>query len=65
MLAGDLRGHVELEALSAVPHLYGLVRSKGCAARSSIFESAPSIARIEQETVVTAASWKARACFLA
>jgi acetolactate decarboxylase len=47
-----------------VPHLYGLGPLEGLRGEVSIFGSAPSIARIEHETVVTAASWKARACFL-
>jgi acetolactate decarboxylase len=64
VLAGDLRGHVELEALSAVPHLYGLGPLEGLRGEVSIFGSVPSIARIEREAMVTAASWHARACFL-
>jgi acetolactate decarboxylase len=64
VLGGDLRGHVELEALSAVPHLYGLGPLEGLRGEVSIFGSVPSIARIERETVVTTATWRARACFL-
>ena len=64
VLGGDVRGHVELEALSAVPHLYGLGPLEGLRGEVSIFDSVPSIARIEREMVVTAASWRARACFL-
>jgi hypothetical protein len=47
-----------------VPHLYGLGPLEGLRGEVSIFDSVPSIARIERETVVTAASWSARACFL-
>jgi acetolactate decarboxylase len=67
VLGGDLGGHVELEALSALPHLYGLGPLEELRGEISIFRSVPSIARIERETVetvVTAASWRARACFL-
>lgn len=64
VLVGDLRGHVELEPLSSVPHLYGLGPLEGLRGEVSIFGSVPSIARIERGTVVTAASWNARACFL-
>jgi len=64
VLGGDLRGHVELENLASAPHLYGLGPLEGLRGEVTIFESVPSIARIEQETVVTSASWSARACFL-
>ena len=64
VLGGDLRGHVELEALAAVPHLYGLGPLEGLRGEVSIFDSVPSIARIEGETVVTDVSWRGRACFL-
>jgi acetolactate decarboxylase len=47
-----------------VPHLYGLGPLEGLRGEVSIFGSVPSIARIEREMVVTAASWRARACFL-
>jgi hypothetical protein len=60
VLGGDLRGHVEIEALSVVPHLYGLGPLEGLRGEVSIFGSAPSIARIERETIVIAASWHAR-----
>ena len=64
VLAGDIGGRVELETLSSVPHLYGLGPLEGLRGEVSIFGGAPSIARIERDTVVTAASWSARACFL-
>jgi hypothetical protein len=64
VLGGDLRGHAEIETLSAVPHLYGLGPLEGLRGEVSIFGGVPSIARIERETVVTASSWRARACFL-
>ena len=64
VLGGDLRGHVELEPLSSVPHLYGLGPLEGLRGEVSIFGGVPSIARIERGTVVTAASWNTRACFL-
>lgn len=64
MLGGDLRGHVDLETLSSVPHLYALGPLEELRGEVSIFASEPSIARIERETVVTAATWSARACFL-
>jgi hypothetical protein len=47
-----------------VPHLYGLGPLEGLRGEVSIFGSVPSIARIEQDMVVTASSWRARACFL-
>jgi acetolactate decarboxylase len=47
-----------------VPHLYGLGPLEGLRGEVSIFGGMPSIARIEREMVVTAASWRARACFL-
>ena len=47
-----------------MPHLYGLGPLEGLRGEVSIFGSMPSIARIEREMVVTAASWRARACFL-
>ena len=47
-----------------MPHLYGLGPLEGLRGEVSIFGSVPSIARIEREMVVTAASWRARACFL-
>jgi acetolactate decarboxylase len=64
VLGGDLRGHVELETLSSMPHLYGLGPLEGLRGEVSIFGGVPSIARIERKTLVTAASWSARACFL-
>jgi acetolactate decarboxylase len=64
VLAGDLRGHVSLETLSRVPHLYGLGPLEGVRGEVSIFDGVPSIARIDRHTVVTAASWNVRACFL-
>ena len=47
-----------------MPHLYGLGPLEGLRGEVSIFGGMPSIARIEREMVVTAASWRARACFL-
>ena len=47
-----------------MPHLYGLGPLEGLRGEVSIFGGVPSIARIEREMVVTAASWRARACFL-
>jgi acetolactate decarboxylase len=47
-----------------VPHLYGLGPLEGLRGEVSIFDSVPSIARIERDMVVTAASWRERACFL-
>jgi acetolactate decarboxylase len=64
VLAGDLRGHVELAALSTLPHLYGLGPLEGLRGEVSIFGGPPSIARIERGTVMTVDSWNARACFL-
>ncbi len=64
VLDGDLRGHGDLEALSTASHLYGLGPLEGLRGEVSIFDSVPSIARIEKDCVVTAASWSARACFL-
>ena len=64
MLGGDLRGHVALETLSSVPHLYGVGPLEGLRGEVSIFASVPSIARIAQDRVVTAVSWSERACFL-
>ena len=67
VLGGDLRGHADIETLSAVPHVYGLGPLEGLRGEVSIFGGVPSIARIERverEMVVTAASWRARACFL-
>jgi len=64
VLGGDLRGHGELGALSTVSHLYALGPLEELRGEVSIFDSAPSIARIEQGRVVTAAHWSVRACFL-
>ena len=47
VLGGDLRGHVDLETLSSVPHLYGLGPLEGVRGEVSIFGGVPSIARIE------------------
>jgi acetolactate decarboxylase len=47
-----------------VPHLYGLGPLEDLRGEVSIFAGVPSIARIERDAVVTAASWRARACFL-
>ena len=62
--AATSAGTSEIETLSAVPHLYGLGPLEGLRGEVSIFGGVPSIARIEREMVVTAASWRARACFL-
>jgi hypothetical protein len=59
-----LRGHGELEALSTASHLYALGPLEELRGEVSIFDSAPSIARIEHGRVVTAARWSVRACFL-
>ena len=64
MLGGDLRGHVALEPLSSLPHLYALGPLEGVRGEVSIFRSEPSIARIEGDAVVTASTWSVRACFL-
>jgi len=64
VLGGDLRGHVELETLSSVPYLYALGPLEELRGEVSIFAGVPSIARIEQETVVATETWTARACFL-
>jgi len=64
VLDGDLRGHGELETLSTAAHLYALGPLEGLRGEVSIFDSVPSIARIETDRVVTAVSWSARACFL-
>jgi molybdopterin-binding protein len=64
VLGGDLQGHGDLEALSTASHLYGLGPLEGLRGEVSIFDSVPSIARIEKDCVVTTTSWSARACFL-
>jgi len=64
VLAGDIEGHVDLETLSLLPFLYALGPLEGLRGEVSIFDGEPSIARIEREMVVTAATWQARACFL-
>lgn len=64
VFGGDLRGHGNLEILSAAPHLYALGPLEGLRGEVSIFDGVPSIARIERDAVVTATSWAARACFL-
>jgi hypothetical protein len=64
VLAGDIRGRVALGDLSAAPHLYGLGPLDGLRGEVSIFDSVPSIARIEESVLVTTTSWDARACFL-
>jgi acetolactate decarboxylase len=64
VLAGDLRGHVDLETLASTPHLYGLGPLEGVRGEVSIFGGEPSIARIEEGAVVTVPTWAARACFL-
>jgi len=64
VLGGDLRGHVALETLSSVPHLYALGPLEELRGEVSIFGSVLSISRIERDAVVTGASWGARACFL-
>ena len=64
VLGGDLRGHVALEPLAALTHLYALGPLEGVRGEVSIFGSVPSIARIEGDVVATASTWSARACFL-
>jgi len=64
VLGGDLRGHVALETLADLPHLYALGPLEGVRGEVSILDSVPSIARIDGEAVVTATSWRERACFL-
>ena len=64
MLGGDLRGYVELEALSSVPSRYALGPLEALRGEVSIFDGVPSIARVERDAVVTGASWSERACFL-
>jgi hypothetical protein len=64
VLANDLRGHVALEALSSTPHLYAVGPLEGLRGEVSIFDSAPSIARIRANAIATESTWKARACFL-
>ena len=64
VLAGDVRGHVALECLSSLPHLYGLGPLEGLRGEVSIFGDAPSLAHVEQGRVVTASGWNARSCFL-
>jgi acetolactate decarboxylase len=64
VLGGDLHGHVDLETLASTPHLYGLGPLEGVRGEVSIFGGEPSIARIEAGAVMTASTWRARACFL-
>lgn len=64
MLKGDLRGHVAVDAFAAVPHLYALGPLEGVRGEVTIVDSRPSIARIEDDVVVTTVSWGVRACFL-
>jgi acetolactate decarboxylase len=64
VLAGDITGHVDLATLSTLPDLYGLGPLEGARGEVSIFEGAPSIARIVNDAVVTTASWHEWACFL-
>jgi hypothetical protein len=56
VLDGDLRGHGELETLSTAAHLYALGPLEGLRGEVSIFDSVPSIARIEKDCVVTTTS---------
>ena len=64
VLGGDLGGHADLETLSGVPHLYGLGPLEGLRGEVSIFDGVISIARVEGDAVLTAPSWRERACFL-
>ena len=64
VLAGDVDGHVDLEALSWQGHLYALGPLEALRGEVSIFDGVPSIARIEREMVVTETTWRAHACFL-
>jgi acetolactate decarboxylase len=64
VLKGDLRGRVALDALASTSHLYALGPLEGVRGEVTILDSVPSIARIERDAVVTAASWDVRACFL-
>jgi hypothetical protein len=61
VLGGDLRGHVALEPLAALTHLYALGPLEGARGEVSIFGSEPSIARIEGDVVATASTWTVRA----
>ena len=53
-----------LEGLSTSAHLYALGPLEGLRGEVSIFDSAPSIARIRDGAIATESTWKARACFL-
>src|SRR5262245_30231248 len=64
VLSGDIRGHVDLSALSTLPDLYGLGPLEGVTGEISIFRSVPWIARVANGTPVTTAGWDVRACFL-
>jgi len=64
LLSGDIRGHVDVSSLSTLPDLYALGPLEGVRGEVSIFQSRPSIARVEHGAVITTDGWRVRACFL-
>src|SRR5262245_35654574 len=64
VLGGDISGRVDLAELAALPDLYGLGPLAGVRGEVTIVRGVPSIARIDQDRVVTAEAWNVRACFL-
>ena len=65
VLAGDIRGHVPLQPLARLTHLYGVGPLEGLKGEVTILHSEPSVSRVlDGDRVAVAGGFEHRACFL-
>ncbi len=65
VLGGDIRGHVDLEALAGLDSLYGLGPLEKVTGEVTILDSRPYVARVQQDGgLAVENSFHNRACFL-
>ncbi|MBL8822601.1 MAG: acetolactate decarboxylase [Planctomycetia bacterium] len=64
MREGNLAASIDLSSLATKKHLYALGPLEGLRGEVTIWDSIPSISRIESNKVVTSDSYQNKACFL-
>ncbi len=64
MMKGDLRGTIDLKALSKLPHVYAVGALEGLQGEVTILNSIPSLARIRDGKVTVSQVAQGKACVL-
>jgi acetolactate decarboxylase len=64
MMSGDLKGTIDLKALSKLPHVYAVGALEGLQGEVTILAGTPSIARVRDGKVVVSQVAQGKACVL-